>query len=118
MTADRGGVPGGAPPQVWFEYNFLFVLAANGSAEKSGLGDHSPVGYAQRARFYGGVSDAGRLLFAKGIASYIIFLADTTGQCSKDRCKGAYQVLDSYKSYADMLADIASGLEGPGAAAL
>ena len=91
---------------VWFEYNFLFILASNGSHEKSGLGDHSPVGYAQRARFYGGLTDAGRLLFAKGIASYIIFLADTTGQCSKDRCRGAYSLLDSYKTYGELMADI------------
>ena len=40
------------------------------------------VGYAQRARFYGGISAHGRLQFAKGIASYILFLADTTGQAS------------------------------------
>ena len=43
------------------------------------------VGYAQRARFYGGISAHGRLQFAKGIASYILFLADTTGQASSPR---------------------------------
>ena len=41
-----------------FEYNFLFVLAAGGRAEKAALGDHSPRGYAQRARFYS-ISDGG-----------------------------------------------------------
>ncbi|MBN1127695.1 MAG: hypothetical protein JXA71_01820, partial [Chitinispirillaceae bacterium] len=34
----------------WFEYNFLFVLAAGGSINR--LGDHSVEGYRQRARFY------------------------------------------------------------------
>ena len=47
-----------------------FIGQANGSTDKAGLGDHSPVGYAQRARFYGGLTDAGRLLFAKGIARW------------------------------------------------
>src|SRR6185312_10865094 len=36
----------------FFEYNFLYVLAAGGRPEKSALGDHSPAGYQQRARFY------------------------------------------------------------------
>jgi hypothetical protein len=48
----------------WFEYNFLYVLAAGGRAEKAALGDHTPAGYQQRARFYG-VSAEGRLLFAR-----------------------------------------------------
>ena len=47
----------------WFEYNFLHVLAAHGRAEKAALGDHTPAGYRQRARFYS-VSDEGRLNFA------------------------------------------------------
>ena len=44
----------------WFEYNFLYVLAADGRAEKAALGDHTPAGYRQRARFYA-ISDEGRL---------------------------------------------------------
>src|SRR5690606_23029741 len=28
----------------WFEYNFLYVLASEGRADKSALGDHSPLG--------------------------------------------------------------------------
>jgi hypothetical protein len=36
----------------FFEYNFLFVLAAGGRPDKTALGDHSPAGYGQRARFY------------------------------------------------------------------
>jgi hypothetical protein len=60
----------------FFEYNFLYVLAAGGSTAR--LGDHGAAGYAQRARFYG-VSDEARLLYAKGVAGYILFLAETTG---------------------------------------
>jgi hypothetical protein len=60
----------------FFEYNFLHVLAAGGSPER--LGDHGAAGYAQRARYYG-VSSEARLLFAKGVAGYILFLAEATG---------------------------------------
>ena len=66
---------------LWFEYNFLYVLAANGSHERSQLGDHSPVGYQQRERFYS-ISDEGRLRYSQRVADYLIFLAETTGvQC-------------------------------------
>ena len=34
----------------WFEYNFLYVLAADGSPEKKALGDHSHKGYQQRKK--------------------------------------------------------------------
>jgi hypothetical protein len=51
----------------WFEYNFLYVLAAHGKADKSALGDHSPAGYAQRKRFYT-ISDQGRLLYCRNVA--------------------------------------------------
>ena len=47
------------------------------TAEKAALGDHSPAGYAQRARFYA-ISAEARLNFAKAIAKYIIFLAERT----------------------------------------
>jgi len=67
----------------WFEYNFLFVLAARGKAEKKALGDHTPGGYGQRARFYA-ISDEGRLNFARGIARYIVFLAENTGLASRN----------------------------------
>ncbi len=60
----------------FFEYNFLYVLAAGGSTGR--LGDHGAAGYAQRARFYD-VSGEARLLYAKGVAGYILFLAETTG---------------------------------------
>jgi hypothetical protein len=89
----------------WFEYNFLYVLAANGRAEKSALGDHSPAGYQQRARFYS-ISDEGRLNFAKNIASYIVFLAENTGLAAKERCAGALKVLQGYTTMEQFLGDI------------
>ena len=49
------------------------------------------------------------LLFAKGIASYVIFLAETTLQKPKAVCAAAYAKLDSYTVLDDMLADIAPG---------
>jgi len=89
----------------WFEYNFLFVLAGAGKAEKSALGDHSPAGYQQRARFYS-ISDEGRLNFAKNIASYLIFLAENTMLASKERCAAAKKLLSSYQTLDAMLGDI------------
>jgi hypothetical protein len=89
----------------WFEYNFLYVLAGGGKAEKSALGDHSPAGYRQRARFYS-ISDEGRLNFAKNIASYIIFLAETTALATKERCAAAGKLLASYKTLDELLAGI------------
>jgi hypothetical protein len=89
----------------WFEYNFLYVLAGDGRAEKAALGDHSPAGYKQRARFYT-ISEEGRLNFAKNIASYLIFLAENTALASKERCAAAAKLLASYTSLNTMLADI------------
>ena len=89
----------------WFEYNFLYVLAANGRAEKSALGDHSPAGYQQRARFYS-ISDEGRLNFSKNVARYIVFLAENTGLASKERCAGANALLERYTTLEQMLADV------------
>jgi hypothetical protein len=91
----------------FFEYNFLYVLAAAGRPEKSALGDHSPAGYAQRARFYA-VSDQARLNYAKGVASYIIFLAENTGLSSNSRCSAARARLDGYLTIDQMLADIST----------
>lgn len=90
----------------WFEYNFLFVLAAGGRAEKSALGDHSEAGYRQRARFYS-ISREGRLLFACQVARYIIFLCETTGIVSADVCRSAAERLDGYRDFDAFLADIA-----------
>ncbi len=89
----------------WFEYNFLFVLAAHGRAEKAALGDHTPAGYRQRARFYG-VSEEGRLHFAKNIASYIVFLAENTGLAPAAACAAARKLLAAYTTLDAMLNDI------------
>jgi hypothetical protein len=92
----------------WFEYNFLYVLAADGRNDKASLGDHSPAGYRQRARFYA-ISDEGRLRFAQGVAGYILFLAETTGLASAAACAAAARQLAGYRTYADLLAAIAGG---------
>jgi hypothetical protein len=89
----------------WFEYNFLYVLAGNGRAEKAALGDHTPAGYNQRARFYG-ISEEGRLNFAKNIARYIIFLARNTALVTAATCDAASARLESYSSLSDMLNDV------------
>ena len=89
----------------WFEYNFLHVLAAGGRAEKAALGDHTPAGYQQRARFYS-ISDEGRLNFAKGVAGYIVFLAENTGLAPAATCAAARQLLERYTTLADLLNDI------------
>lgn len=89
----------------WFEYNFLYVLAGDGRAEKAALGDHTPAGYRQRARFYG-ISAEGRLNFARNIASYLIFLAENTGLASAAACAAARTLLGRYTSLEAMLADI------------
>jgi hypothetical protein len=89
----------------FFEYNFLYVLAAGGKPEKSALGDHSPAGYLQRARFYG-ISAEARLGFARRIAAYLIFLAENTGLASPERCAATRKLLASYTTLAAMLNDI------------
>jgi hypothetical protein len=89
----------------WFEYNFLHVLAGGGRAEKAALGDHTPAGYQQRARFYQ-VSDEGRLNFAKNIASYIVFLAENTGLAPAATCSAARKLLERYATLDEMLNDI------------
>jgi hypothetical protein len=98
-------LPASPEHMFWFEYNFLFVLAGGGRAEKAALGDHTPAGYQQRARFYS-ISDEGRLNFAKGIASYIVFLAENTGLAPAATCAGARKLLERYTTLADMLNDI------------
>jgi hypothetical protein len=93
----------------FFEYNFLYVLAAGGRPEKAALGDHSPAGYAQRARFYA-ISPEARLNFARAIAAYIIFLAENTGLAGAARCADASRRLAGYTSLDQMLEQIAHGL--------
>jgi hypothetical protein len=90
----------------WFEYNFLYVLAAGGRAEKSALGDHTSAGYVQRARFYS-ISEEGRLNFARNIVLYIVFLAEHTGLAGPANCASARALLAGYTTFAQMLADIA-----------
>ena len=89
----------------FFEYNFLYVLAAGGRPEKSALGDHSPAGYAQRARFYA-ISPEARLNFARAIAGYVIFLAENTGLATSARCREASGRLARYATLDEMLAEI------------
>lgn len=89
----------------WFEYNFLYVLAAGGRAEKAALGDHTPAGYQQRARFYG-ISPQGRLNFARNIAAYILFLAEQTGLAPAATCAAAQKLLGRYTTLEEMLNDI------------
>jgi hypothetical protein len=89
----------------WFEYNFLYVLAGGGRAEKAALGDHTPAGYQQRARFYS-ISEEGRLNFAKNIARYLVFLAENTGLAPVATCAAAGKLLDRYTTLDEMLNDI------------
>jgi hypothetical protein len=98
-------LPPGPDHMFFFEYNFLYVLAAGGRPEKSALGDHSPAGYAQRARFYA-ISPEARLNYTRGVASYLIFLAENTGLVPAARCAAARQLLDRYATHSDLLNDI------------
>jgi hypothetical protein len=90
---------------VFFEYNFLYVLAAGGKADKAALGDHSPAGYRQRARFYA-ISPEARLRFAQRVAAYLVFLAEHTGLVPAARCAAAAKLLASYTTLEAMLNDI------------
>jgi hypothetical protein len=107
-TATRAALeslPASPEHMFWFEYNFLHVLAAGGRPEKSALGDHTPAGYQQRARFYT-ISDEGRLNFAKNVATYILFLAENTGLAPAATCAAARKLLAGYTSLDAMLNDI------------
>ncbi len=103
--AALAALPPSAEHMTFFEYNFLYVLAADGKPEKAALGDHTPAGYRQRARFYA-VSPEARLLFAKRIAAYLIFLAENTGLATKERCAATSKLLASYPTLDAMLSDI------------
>ena len=81
------------------------MLAAGGRPDKTSLGDHSPAGYAQRARFYS-ISQEARLNFSKAVAHYIVFLAAATGLVEGNRCANAAARLDHYTSLDDMLSEI------------
>lgn len=103
--AALAALPPSAEHMTFFEYNFLYVLAADGRAEKAALGDHTPAGYRQRARFYA-VSPEARLRFAQRIAAYLIFLAGHTGLAPKERCAAAGKLLAAYTTLEAMLDDI------------
>jgi len=92
-------LPASPEHMFWFEYNFLYVLAADGRAEKSALGDHTAAGYRQRARFYA-ISEEGRLGFAKNIAAYLLFLAENTGLAPAARVAEARAKLEATPSLA------------------
>jgi hypothetical protein len=91
----------------WFEYNFLYVLAAGGRSDKAALGDHTPAGYTQRARFYA-ISDEGRLRYAKNVVEYLCFLAETTGMATAAACAKARARLAGYREYRQLIDDIAA----------
>lgn len=103
--AALAALPPSAEHMTFFEYNFLYVLAAGGRPEKAALGDHTAAGYRQRARFYA-VSPEARLLFSKRIAAYLVFLAENTGLASKERCAATSKLLASYTTLEAMLGDI------------
>jgi hypothetical protein len=98
-------LPASPEHMFWFEYNFLYVLAAGGRAEKAALGDHTPAGYAQRSRFYA-VSAEGRLNYARNVARYIVFLAETTGLSMAATCAAARARLEQYADLNALIADI------------
>ena len=90
----------------WFEYNFLFVLAAGGRPHQAALGDHGPDGYRQRARFYA-ISAEGCLGYARGVATYLLFLCESTGLAQPAAVAAARKRLEAYVDYLQLLADIA-----------
>ena len=96
----------------FFEYNFLYVLAADGRADKAALGDHSPAGYRQRARFYA-ISPEARLNYSRRVASYLIFLAEETGLVPPARAAAARKLLAGYASLDALLGDV-GGVAGSG----
>lgn len=103
LQSEMNKLPPSPEHMHWFEYNFLFVLAGAGSPDK--LGDHTKLGYEQRKRFYT-ISKEGRLLFAKGVASYIIFLAETTGISNKETISTAKAKLAKLTDIDELLTQI------------
>ncbi|MAH25947.1 MAG: hypothetical protein CMI19_03190 [Opitutae bacterium] len=89
----------------WFEYNFLYVLAAAGASDKKALGDHSAEGYKQRQRFYS-ISEEGRLLYVKRVAEYILFLATNTSLVDSQVCENAKAELALINSYSNFIDSI------------
>lgn len=106
LRAALEALPPSPEHMFWFEYNFLYVLAAGGRAEKSALGNHLPEGYLQRRRFYS-ISAEARFRYARHVAAYIIFLAETTGLVESATCAQAAARLAALKDFDTLLADIA-----------
>jgi hypothetical protein len=106
VLAALNGLPPSPEHMFWFEYNFLCVLAADGNPEKAALGDHSPAGYRQRARFYS-ITPKARFLYARNVARYIVFLAETTGIAGAETCAAAKSRLEALNSLDALIADIA-----------
>jgi hypothetical protein len=98
-------LPASPEHMFFFEYNFLFVLAAEGRAQKSSLGDHTAAGYSQRSRFYS-ISPEARLLYSKGVAGYLIFLAEQTGLAPAARCAAARRLVEGYPTLDALTDDI------------
>ena len=96
-------LPASPDHMFWFEYNFLYVLAAGGSTSR--LGDHGPAGYAQRARFYA-VSPQARLGCARNVAGYSLFVAEATGLASAAAVAGARRKLEALRDHDAFLRDL------------
>jgi hypothetical protein len=98
-------LPASPEHMFFFEYNFLYVLAAGGRPEKAALGNHGRPGFEQRARFYA-ISPQARLLYARNVARYLVFLAESTGLAPGARCDAARSRLEGYPSLSAMVGDI------------
>ena len=96
-------LPASPDHMFWFEYNFLYVLAAEGSTAR--LGDHGKAGYAQRARFYA-VSEQARLGFARNVAAYILFVAEATGLATGSAVAAARRKLEAFRDHDAFLRDL------------
>ncbi len=96
----------------WFEYNFLYVLAAGGRPEKGALGDHTPAGYAQRRRFYA-IGESGRFGYSRLVAEYLLFLCETCGFAPSEKIALARADLAQHATHAGFLADIAPAVGKP-----
>ena len=79
---------------------------------KKALGDHSPAGYQQRARFYA-ISDEGRLNYAKRVAEYLVFLAETCAIADSSRIAHAKQALADTETTKTSSKPAASQLKAP-----
>jgi hypothetical protein len=98
-------LPASPDHMFFFEYNFLYVLAAGGRPSKSAFGDHTVAGYRQRARFYS-ISAEARFRYARNVARYLLFLARDTGLAAPDKIEAARAKLEAYPTIEAMLGNI------------